>query len=1333
MLKYPMDPNIRDKKSYFNWNNDIIPSRINTNTDKMITKPRLINKSDLLKNLNNLNIVGTDPYIVISDNTLKTYSPKLLNYIEPYIINNKTKTLFYTEVNTNLVVGDKVFIVNGTYDSNELIKIDKYKKGRDGYKVLYIDKCKIVLDIDYTSILPNIIPTNVTNVYVINTEEDFIHANREITTKNGVLENKYSENTGNIIYIPNNINYTNIKLWDNCDSINITSGFYIKRDRTWVDISSNFDSGSMNIIYTHGDFIHKTKSYKNNFYYKYIDNEWVIDILSTPAYITKSNFRNGKFKGEWNGGIFGQYESQLEWDNATWNNGTFLNSIWNDGLMNSINSSTFSYYSYLENGKVYQKQNTINNAGRGYNFIIDSTILKSNIINGSFYNNVFGQYSTFSNIENYLIGATSSFDIIAKGYFNKCKFTNSYINNSELKHTYCNNSKIEYSKSINSYYDNSLMDNSIYNSDDIIKILKYSTQSYNEDTIYIYKFYISENSYRRLKRNDAFYIKGLLINDSKEMLNFFDKKFKIIAYSEYLENNFHLTGNKNAFDFTVTLSTPEDNKHILDSISGENPYNLYSIDIWVSRDSIKGNANIELCNNIDITNAYILDSDYNSGLIINSDWNSGSHIEGNSDNNITKPTLNGGFYNMYIQDNLVFATNNYNYYQSELELSNIGDIVYLECIDYNGTRLPDTYKVIDNTNNRFILKPIGTYSLVDYSGDFKTNNAFNRYGYLKKLKIDKTNIKSGFFRRAYISNSLIQNNDYDSYDKDFNDLQKIRSLVISDSIFSNNSNILSNAIYINSFILGGTDLWNGGILYNSLWNGGTFSNGIVRESSWINGVFNNGEFYNNKTFNGVSSVYVPYYYSNNIKSYHIEGTASDNNYNNRYSWRDGIFNNGEFNKSDWENGTFSSTFIHSKFYNGYINNATIGDKNTPTSDTHIYNAIIENSKVNNATIFSIDTSYGKITQQTITWNNGVFNNGVFGSDTTQNIDNIAIWNDGTFNGGQFISNGKWKNGEFNGGDFISAYGWTISSTQSIHYSWENGKFNNGTFGNGNGLTNSTWFTGEFNGGVFKGRIWNNGIFTMGEFHGSGDKPVDGLTCSKASEFVDSYTYSYFGKWNDGIFTAIKDKFILDEKTYTTPIKSNITEWKQEQKRAIIKNALWVNGTFDHTNGEMRNSVWLDGTFKNGYFNSSVFNPYVKRNGSTFSSFNTNDTCIWKNGTLNDSDFYISKWENGKFIMGTACGMIWQNGISDYMNAFNIFWEKGTWRNGNWYGSPFEYNNEITDDFNKAIIDRGVEWSGTQSAHIWNIFQLPTISSTASVIYATATSSIIHGRSGTDII
>ena len=57
-----------------------------------------------------------------------------------------------------------------------------------------------------------------------------------------------------------------------------------------------------------------------------------------------------------------------------------------------------------------------------------------------------------------------------------------------------------------------------------------------------------------------------------------------------------------------------------------------------------------------------------------------------------------------------------------------------------------------------------------------------------------------------------------------------------------------------------------------------------------------------------------------------------------------------------------------------------------------------------------------------------------------------------------------------------------------------------------------------------------------------------------------------------------------------------------------------------------------------------------------------------------------------------------------MNAFNIFWEGGVWRNGNWHGSYFSYDSGVTDDFTLQILYRGMSWSGSQDLHLWNIFQ-----------------------------
>lgn len=1360
-------------------------SSIKDINNKLATKPMLITKTELEGLGMDIKLVGFDPLVGLIQSKDKTFSCRLLNWVEPYVIKGFTKTLFYTEVNTELKVGDRVFIVNGTYDSDALIEKNKYKKGRDGYKILLVDNCKIVLDIDYTGVSPYT-PSkddDFIKVYYIRNEEEFLHANRAVTTRGGLFEYKFGYYQNNIAYIDSD--YSPRQGWGLNSGLTGSPGFYVRDNSgNWTNITTSFNSGTysyaLSPTYSNVDrvkimnanFTYLGKEYREGYVYKWnvgpVISEWIVDVNYFRPYIAKGNFRDGNFRGTWNGGLYGQYKTKINWhgDESVWNIGTLINTIWKKGTFKTLYTASQSYFaSFDEFGLPYQKVNSPNNAGRGYNFIYDSIIEQSIIENGSFYRTKFGTQSTatFSVVENEILGYNVPYvNNINKAFFNDCEFNNSYLKESELKNTKSNNSKFEKTKSINSYFNNSVFKNSSYNSDNLIKIHAYDELTASETILNgftfsssnsidqkVFKFYIDKSGYERLRTGDVFYIKGLKINNlSKDVINFFDKKFKIGSWTEFTEENsgLNILG-KRGYEYSAFLSTPEENKYRFNSATGsfgsngirnytevniQNPNNLhYSLDVWVSRfdtSSIITNENLDfnynsstftysVSNIIDISKAFIVDSDFDSGLIVNSDWNSGSHIELNNDNNITIPSIEGGSYSLSIDSNLyITATTSYDVNYKESYLFNVGDVVFLDSVDFNDGsniyRIPDAYKIVSNTNGVYKLQEIGTYSqiisLSASNGYFYTDKAENRYGHIKKLKISKSNIKSGFLRRTYLSGSIIQNLEYDYFDKDFNNLEKVRNLVVSDSIFSNNENILSNATYINSFFVNGSDSWNSGIVQNSIWNGPTFSKGTIRDTRWIDGVFNSGTFYNSRTFNGSATTSIPFYYSENINSYYRKGSLP----NNRNSWQNGQFLNGEFLKSDWESGTFSNgRFYYSKWYDGIYSNGLIGSNQISTTDTHFYNGTISYATVENATIYSTDINLnpsGYLTQS-ILWKNGLFLNGLFGSDITQGVSHSSTWENGSFNGGQFITNAKWKNGIFNGGKFLSSYGWSISeSPNQSDYGWENGTFNGGEFGNANGLTNSIWYTGDFNGGIFKGRVWNNGVFLYGEFQGSGGVPVSGLTCANANTFVDSYTYSYWGKWRSGMFTNTKDKFIKDKKFFTTIEKAKTLEKvNMPPKKAKFTNALWLSGTFSHTSGEMNSSVWLDGVFERGKFINSSFNPYVRRDGAATQSFNINDdTCYWQNGDLEQSDFYISRWKNGNFILGTATGMIWENGIASYMNAFNVFWENGKWRNGNWYGSSFEFDGTVDDNYVYSILKRGMSWSGTSSCHVWNIFLVP---------------------------
>ena len=2012
----------------------------------IITKPFLISDSEYKDLGLNINLVGYDSFNQIAENTKQHVSPRLLNWVEPYEISGERKSLFYTEVNTNFQVGDKVYILNGNYDNDSLIKKDKYKKGRDGYKVLKMDQCKVVLDIDYTGVLPYINDSfdDYVKIYYIDNSEKFLSANRQVTTRGGNFDYKFNYYQNNIAFIDKNLK--GVDGWGLNGGVSGAPGFFVREEsQGWSKISDELVYlGSFSvahsptyknngkIIIMDGSFEYNGIQFKEGFVYRWVvgptSSSWQVDKECSPAIITKSNFRSGTFNGKFNNGLYGTQQNKLDWNGkGTWNGGTMVNTRWKSGTIDSKINFTSTYKAtFDEYGIPFQKSYTNNNGGYGFNYIFDSEIEKSLVNNGNFYNTLFEQAGTFSVVENHVLSITQSFgNRIAKARLELCEFRNIQIDGGELKNTRALNSRISNVKSINSYFKKSVLKDSTYVSDKIIKILGYDEWNMSEYlSLYsgqfsaikdvnnkIYKFYISKESYKRMKSEDVFYIKGLKINNSQTLTNFFDNKFRLTSWTEFYDDYStdpkSITGvdpysfYKRGYECSAFLSTPEENAYIINSYEGlynisgatvskystilsdKNVNSGYSIDIIVSRhDLFNKNQSMDsnsewdslnpknynydnnvivgttslptyLGNNIDISSAYILDSDFESGIIETSDWNSGHHINYNNDVVITSVT-SSGIYNLEIDNynDYLIAYTNINYSNPEKIGESVisgGDVVFLNSIDYDtrgmvtnvtllatgsgyssssdpiflvntkvdsltmssagtyyktdkglttynksgkgtgltidvdakeigaviaitysapmsgggsysmnllssvstttgpiatasfvsqiltddalgtvtgrpnatysvfgppmtavpsgatgvgaifvtgplttspngatnsislgvgltlnyktsangaityleinnpgsgyevdqvfkvegggatfsiksvskgeitsykisnpgedylkgdileiikpfdpnfqfGTgitasvvvtsitvsnsdtkglsldilaglggdissisinnpglyytegdiftidsgnldalvridsvtgsvvRLNDTYKVVENDKGKIILKDLGSENVIaglTARGVFYTTGAKNRWGYISNTKIDKTKIKSGIFKRPYITNSLIRDIDYDSTDRNFANMSKIRNLVISDALFSNNSNILSSATYLYSNIVGGNDIWNDGIINKSVINGLTFSKGTIRQSTWIDGTFTGGMFFFSKSFDAKPTEVKPNYLDNRVRSYYMTGELGPTLSNNRYSWRNGKFVGGQFYKSDWENGILDNgLFFYSKFYAGTINGGKIGTKEVSSTDTRIYNGLINYTTVDNAHVYSEDTSYTGLSSSSIVWMNGVFNNGVFGSnnddilgttfsnlsyaatfsaslpidnskiaisskiiddtnpilgdfeidvrttikhtylgdlvinlmspngkiinlkkryscgsndnllstvfssDSTnpsieigttpytgtfkfdailnqgvyydlnnnllpnveyrsietivpevidyrsqppatvyegdrylviatasdpnwiqpvfnlyaepldpwsgrigqiaewkiptggntlswnfyyptnndklfvknkseylkyivssiftgwaksyhsnvakisellntdktivgnwkmmvmdcaaldsgfveefeitfnyktsyiiKSFKNDAVWNNGIFNGGQFIDLGVWKNGTFNGGKFISTFGYEKSgsylspSKEISEYSWQGGIFNGGEFGNESLLSNSTWYNGEFNDGVFKGKLWNNGVFTYGEFKGGSSVPAigNGIKSVNAQIFIDSFKKEYYGVWLDGVVSDKKDHFVTDKKIFTKPFRAMSPS--KPGKTAKFTNMLWASGTFNHPSGEVANSLWLDGLFKMGSFKSSAFNPYVSRR-SDRQEFVKDDSCIWENGKLVDSEFHMSKWKYGQFISGTAVGMIWKDGIANYMNAHNIFWEKGVWRNGNWYGSNFEYKGQIEDGFAKEILNRGIEWSGTSSCHIWNIFETD-VDTTTSI----ATTSILNAN------
>jgi hypothetical protein len=1017
---------------------------------------------------NDINIVGTFSTDASKRFTDKHVSAPLLNYVEPYVYEGTEKTLFYTEVNSNLKVGDRVFIINGNYDSAELVKKDKYKKGTDGYIVLVIDRCQVVLDIDYTGNPPNIDGLSVTEtpkdyikVYYIDSYDTFVSANRQLTTRGGYMGGKFDYYQNNVIYV--DYDYPSISDgWTRTAGITASPGFFVRepaydpnllsssKGEVWRNITSEWLTGSFSyassdtnpksdlrfynnqkMVVMERNFRFRGKDYLAGNTYKWDSDagEWTIDIKKASMYgtavLTKLNFRDGDMEGNFYSGVYGSRNKRIRWTGkGTWYGGTLLNTSWVKGSMFSTITLEESWTANTELGtgnvlKASQKLNTYNNGGYGFNYILESDFESTSIYSAIVRNTRFGLTPSLPVVEDYIKSTESTFEhILENGLFESCEFNNTKLVGGAVKNSRSRNSLMYRVKHINSWARDVVFNKSTLIADSVIKIFGYDEWTASEkrgSTIFgarfaesvdfkVYKFYIGEADFLKLKSKDSFYIKGLRTMNDPELLNLFDRRFTIGNWTEYVDE-FNNTGRvvdqvqpntfyKKGISCAAFLATPEENEYIYSSISYDvplnntytnngyltdvlsvNPNNYHSIDIFVSTlgidrmavDGINFNYSTEsvssltylrpkrLGNNVIIDNAYIIDSHIESGIVDSSIWNSGHDIAYNKDLTITTPnnTSETSTYNAVTNGDgsVTFTTladtrteisnphslaptsdinpgdvifiSGLDYYSRgkvlELTLTEpgsgyvdnntpiglsysgasaslggkglmvnfttlngklnavqvvekgldymVGDVLYFRVADQGSlstggfnkdaavtvtvvdktesVRLPDSWKVLQYYPPTLVAEPLYSKDVVKGltdSGSFFTTDAANRWGRFSRTKINATNINSGIFRRSVLTNNTIENKDIDPNDRDFRNPEALKSLVVSDVVFANNGNKLSNAIYNNSSLVGGTDEWVDGIIYRSVLNKMTFNKGLIKQSSWLDGTFNGGLF-----------------------------------------------------------------------------------------------------------------------------------------------------------------------------------------------------------------------------------------------------------------------------------------------------------------------------------------------------------------------------------------------------------------------------------------------------------------------------------------------------------
>ena len=1327
------------------------------------------------------NVVSINTKEILYKKSNQSFSVRLINYVEPYLIKGQRYTLFYTEVDHNLKLGDRVFITGGQYDSDLVIQKNKFNKLSDGYIVQYVDKTKVVLDIEYTGDLPYVEEPidNFTKVYVASTQDEFDYFVQTTSTRDfNYIVNRFSNyatfSNNNFLYINGTFSVTGgeygilgftssgVSYLTYSNSFLVLSGTisgYLRDITSDVMSGSHSNYLSLNLYNNddfkimNGDFEKSGVKFKKGYTYYYDKTTWKVDRKYLNPIITEQNFRNGTFKkGEFNQGLLGTHQETINYSgtNVKFTLGSILNTKWITGDIGKGVGSSESYFtSFDEFGLPNIKVNSKNNSGIGYNYVYDSYIKNSIIENGTFNDSIIGSYSTDLVLSDYLISQAPTYSVTIKfgNYFNSdLIYTN--ILNSSLFSSIVSNSRILNSKSVNSEFERSLFLKSKFTSDKIIKIQNYDEKIFNwyDGTDYvqykIYKFYINEDGFKRLKENQSFYFDGLNITkNNSPVLNFFDDKFTIDSYYSSFDND-NYKGQKRVI---TQLSTKEDNYKIPTGLNGlsvvnsnygypsidiiicatpssnvedfnsqiiNQSYGPYKFDIssflsttswnstastlqviysggsptisstfsnsvlydeltnlsigtWtysgnifsvegsytydtliltdgidftdVSVYSTQSSQTIfsETTKTLDISKAYLVDSDFKSGLFKDSNWISGNYINYNKDNSIN--TGLSSYYDAVNIDNSS-GTIELSFYENyRKELFNDSDILFTNGLYYDTTltggdnlvKLPETYKVNSNliSGSGRVLK-ISDAIYVTSSVLFNVTNAVassvlttkfatNAYNYLHPVKFENSKIQSGIFRRSYFKNCIIDNQLFNNLDKDPINYSNWRSLLLSDILFADNNNTIKSGLVINSSFVSGSDKWENGIFYNSIWNVDSFTwsnsatgsninstginkfkNGIVRESTWINGTFENGLFYKNKS----NLPLTPNIYNDLKPSYYIQKNNISNQNLSRYSWQNGTFENGFFELSNFESGLFSNgDFYNSTFLTGEATSGNFGKRNLKYPLTRIISGSFSNINVISAE-FRADNPTGATSGTfQIDWHSGVFNNGLFGVrvDAPMYASNApsyafnSIWYDGTFNNGSFTDIAIWKNGEFNNGKFTSYYGYpfttaaSYSSAASSSFAWQDGKFNSGEFGNASLGTNSTWYDGEFNGGIFRGRYWNTGILTKGYFIGSG---TESTNLSNIPSFVSNFSDSFYGLWNSGYVSEVKDIAIKGKKIFTK-LEREFTR-KKKKLTVEFKNSLWRGGTFSHNNAIMENSVWTGGSFLKGKFYKSSFNPYV---------------------------------------------------------------------------------------------------------------------------------------------
>lgn len=216
-------------------------------------------------------------------------SVKLLNYVDP----DGDFIKFYTELNSDFQIGDKVFIVGGNYDNTKLAESDPYNEYAAGYTVIASDL------------------TNVSNSITLNIKYN---------------DSRFSANPTSTLFEPFNVYINRIETFKNINSI---AEAFISKNR--------FKSGEFNGgRFTDGIF-GEYKKYDDSVSTQYLNDLITSNIDQTNLEDVQNFFYSYNIQetpipnNEFNA----YYNRKQENDPAVFSNGVFLGGNWQWGVWNT--------------------------------------------------------------------------------------------------------------------------------------------------------------------------------------------------------------------------------------------------------------------------------------------------------------------------------------------------------------------------------------------------------------------------------------------------------------------------------------------------------------------------------------------------------------------------------------------------------------------------------------------------------------------------------------------------------------------------------------------------------------------------------------------------------------------------------------------------------------------------------------------------------------------------------------------------------------------------------------------------------------------------------------